>query len=154
YLSQPNHQALEAVARELFDADIREARGTLDRKLSEAWLRSIHRHIEQAKPRKLRWLPYAAAVLLFALAGTWFFLDTTQRASDNGLATTDVAPGSNRATLALADGRTIDLSEAQTGIVIGDNVVYNDGSAVLANGQPATANGPANGKESQESSVS
>ncbi len=43
----------------------------------------------------------------------------------------DIAPGGNRATLKLADGREIDLSEAQAGIVVGDDVTYLDGSAVL-----------------------
>src|SRR5690606_27967693 len=40
-----------------------------------------------------------------------------------------------RATLTLADGRTIDLSEAQTGIVVGEDVMYNDGSEVMEHRQ-------------------
>ncbi|WP_353196530.1 FecR domain-containing protein [Parapedobacter defluvii] len=40
-------------------------------------------------------------------------------------------PGGNRATLTLADGRTITLDEGRTGIVIaGDAITYNDGDAL------------------------
>src|SRR5690606_14847045 len=42
-----------------------------------------------------------------------------------------ITPGGHRATLTLADGRTIDLSEEQSGIVIGDDISYVDGSEVL-----------------------
>src|SRR5690606_13352531 len=45
----------------------------------------------------------------------------------------DILPGGNRATLTLADGRTINLSEAQTGIVVGDGITYLDGTGVLDN---------------------
>ncbi len=46
----------------------------------------------------------------------------------------DALPGGNRATLTLADGRTIALNETQTGIVVGDAISYTDGTAVLDGG--------------------
>src|SRR5690606_28711202 len=42
----------------------------------------------------------------------------------------DVQPGTNRATLAFADGRSIDLSEAHQGIIVGEEITYLDGSEV------------------------
>ncbi|WP_257666824.1 FecR family protein [Parapedobacter tibetensis] len=86
----------------------------------------------QHKPNRLRrWLPYAAAIFIAAVAGTWIFLDNRQQTTDNRLAATDIQPGGNRATLTLADGRTIDLSEGHEGIVVGDGITYQDGSKIL-----------------------
>jgi len=97
-----------------------------------------------AKPRSavVRWLRptavigTAAAVAVLAMAvGAWFLLGNRQQTIDNGLAATEIRPGGNRATLTLADGRTIDLNEAQTGIVVGDEISYTDGSAVVDSGK-------------------
>lgn len=86
----------------------------------------------QPKTRRLRgWLPYVAAVL-FALAAGLFFLDIEQQAPNTRLAATDILPGGNRATLTMADGRKINLSKDQSGIVVGDGITYLDGSAVLS----------------------
>ncbi len=81
------------------------------------------------RPRLSRWIPYAAAAILAVAIGGWLFISDQQSAVS--LAATEILPGGNRATLTLADGRTIDLDEAQTGIVIGtENITYTDGSAV------------------------
>lgn len=79
-----------------------------------------------------RWLPYAAAVILVALAGTWiFFGDRIVNRTPQIVNAQDIDPGSHRATLTLADGRTIDLSQDQYGIVIGDETItYQDGSSL------------------------
>ncbi|PPL00551.1 FecR family protein [Parapedobacter indicus] len=87
--------------------------------------------------RKLRFLlPYAAAVILIALIGTWVYSlvgDQQTMESDRAslLSHADIPPGGSRATLTLADGQTIDLSEAQTGIIVGDGITYLDGNSVL-----------------------
>lgn len=74
----------------------------------------------------------AAAMVLAALvAGTWFYLDKGTKTKEQRLAT-DVPPGGNRATLTLADGRTVELSTAHAGIVVGDEITYNNGSKVLS----------------------
>lgn len=105
--------------------------------------------------RLRRWLPYAAAVVLMTVVGAWLFFDGP-RVNQQGeiVNMADIHPGGNRATLTLADGRTIDLNEAQAGIVVGDELVYNDGSTVLADGQQPTAGGPVDGNESRVPSVS
>jgi len=93
--------------------------------------------VKDRPSRKLRfWLPYAAAVILIALIGTWIYSsvgDGQPMESDRVslLSHADVPPGGSRATLTLADGRTIDLSEAQTGIIVGDEITYLDGNSVL-----------------------
>ena len=77
-----------------------------------------------------RGLAAAAAVVALLTVG-WWFLDNRQQTPDRRLAVEDILPGGNRATLTLADGRTINLSEAQTGIVVGDGITYLDGTGVL-----------------------
>ncbi len=76
-----------------------------------------------------RWLPYAAAAILLAVG--WLLLVDSRQSTVDSLAATDILPGGNRATLTLADGRVINLDEAQTGIVVGaEDITYDDGSAV------------------------
>lgn len=85
------------------------------------------------KTRRLhRWLPYAAAVLIVLAAGFWVVGNRWPAAADRQLAATEIRPGGNRATLTLADGRTVDLSEEQSGIVVGDGITYPDGTLVDA----------------------
>ena len=100
----------------------------------EAIFEAIVRQPQQSQIRRL-WTTrrVAAAVVLLLSIGmavyTW-----SERAIPVSQLTeaTDIAPGGNRATLTLADGRTLDLSSEQAGIVVGDGVTYYDGSAVTA----------------------
>lgn len=74
----------------------------------------------------------AAAILLAAISiGLSFYFFESEPESATLLAT-EVPPGRNRATLLLDDGRTINLSEDQTGIVVGNGIKYADGSDVIA----------------------
>jgi len=79
-----------------------------------------------------RWLPYAAAALIVLAVGFWVVGNRWPMADDGTLAATEIRPGGNRATLTLADGRTVDLSEEQSGIVVGDGITYPDGTLVDA----------------------
>jgi len=97
----------------------------------------------QRKPRRLRrWLPYAAAVFIATTAAAWIFYGDKIHltAKTVNQKSEDIAPGGNRATLTLADGRTIDLSEEQSGIVVADGITYPDGSLVLPHTRLATHN--------------
>ncbi len=83
--------------------------------------------------RRKYWSIAAAATITIAIAlGSWLYsilpLNRLQTSTET---LQDLPPGSNRATLMLSDGRTVDLSEGQTGIVVGDSLMYNDGSMVL-----------------------
>src|SRR5690606_28335622 len=99
---------------------------------------TLRNHIDQGIQERIQgrninrfrvWLPYAAAaVVLAVLGGTWVFLagDRQKPVTDPILAAEEVLPGGHRATLTLADGRVIDLSETQTGIIIAEeNITYN-----------------------------
>src|SRR5690606_558635 len=84
-----------------------------------------------------QWFPYAAAILIIATTATiWFFRQdgflVNRDAADAPVA--DVQPGGNRATLTLANGKTITLNEAQNGIVVNDGTIrYRDDAAEIYN---------------------
>src|SRR5690606_25139003 len=76
-----------------------------------------------------------AAVLLAILSiGIILYNWKSKTAKTEGIVATqvdDVLPGGNRATLTLDDGRTIELSTEQAGIIIREGISYLDGSSVL-----------------------
>lgn len=80
-----------------------------------------------------RWLPYVAAALGIFVIGfsIYGYLNSNQPTEILHARSVDIPPGGNHAVLTLADGRTIDLSEAQTGIVMGNGATYLDGSTVF-----------------------
>lgn len=93
-----------------------------------------------------RWLPYAAAVALLAIGVGALLLgrqdpeiQRLQPMAQNG-----IAPGGNRAILMLDDGSAIELSADQGGIVIGEDITYNDGSKVFGTDGNALAQGVTN----------
>jgi ferric-dicitrate binding protein FerR (iron transport regulator) len=76
----------------------------------------------------------AAAILLVVGAGLFYYVS---RDAESGRhpelvsGSHDVAPGKNTATITLANGKTIQLSDAKTGVIVGaSGLKYNDGSAV------------------------
>ncbi len=98
----------------------------------EAELEQIRKRLPLRRPiqRIRRWLPYAAAAAILLAVG-WLLLVDSRESSVDSLAATEILPGGNRATLTLADGRVINLDEAQTGIVVGaEAITYDDGSVV------------------------
>lgn len=70
----------------------------------------------------MRWASVAAAVLVIAFAGIWM-LRSKETSTTNGseqqvpVATTNIPPGGNKATLTLADGTVIDLDKAGMGTI-------------------------------------
>src|SRR5690606_37422263 len=83
-----------------YAADYVQAFERLQRSLPNSQLR--------LKPRRpVRWLPYAAAVLVATTAVAWIFFGERGENREVIIPTvTDIAPGGNGATLTLADGRT------------------------------------------------
>ncbi|WP_316791467.1 FecR family protein [Pedobacter frigoris] len=74
----------------------------------------------------------AAAVTAITL-GVWFYnISNTPRHPDTETssaqaAVNDIAPGKNGATITLANGKVIQLSDAKSGVVIGEDLKYSDG---------------------------
>ncbi|RZM30147.1 MAG: FecR family protein [Pedobacter sp.] len=80
------------------------------------------------------WFRYGAgiaAALAMVVFGVWFFYASRHPEADqdalNAQYANDIKPGSNRATLTLANGKTIALSEAKAGVVIdASTITYSD----------------------------
>jgi len=92
-----------------------------------------------AERKRIRLWPrvvVAAAALAAITLGVWLYYTSSidGRHSDAGrnpaLAMNDIAPGKNGATITLANGKVIQLSDAKSGVVIGSEVSYSDGSDV------------------------
>src|SRR5690606_19827042 len=70
-----------------------------------------------------RWLPYAAAILLFSIGAIALYqykLEpyVTERDVEDTLATEElILPGGNRATVTLQNGQVLTLSEDQEGVI-------------------------------------
>lgn len=91
------------------------------------------------KPVSRLWLRVVAAASVI-LVTLWFYRDKLPGPNPElVIAVNHAAPGHNQATLTLANGKTIPLSEAKTGVVIGtDQLSYNDGSRVNTPAEPKT----------------
>lgn len=117
--------------------------------LSES-LDKIKRRIHQttATGGHMRRLPkvaavVAASVLLFLMAGLgWIYYSEKQEPVDTELVSAyggDVRAGSDLATLTLSDGRVVTLNRDKRGVVIGEDLTYNDGTSLVdvgAGGDP------------------
>lgn len=83
--------------------------------------------IQNQKPKRLKlWqrIAAAAAVLLMAGLGIWFYTFREYNADQVlTVAKNDIAPGTNKATLTLNNGKMIPLSDAETRVVINSGVV-------------------------------
>ncbi|MBB5439514.1 ferric-dicitrate binding protein FerR (iron transport regulator) [Pedobacter sp. AK017] len=85
--------------------------------------------------RKTLWpgIAIAAAAVAAIVFGLFFFKAPRHSEPGSGSAsyTNDIAPGKNTATLTLANGKTIILSDVKTGVIVNaDKLSYNDGTAV------------------------
>lgn len=95
-------------------------------------LQALNTYLNQPPKMKL-WsrIASAAAILLVISAGFYFYSARNKGIKDKISLAQDIPPGKNTAILTLADGRTINLSDAKNGVVIGpDKLVYNDGTHV------------------------
>ena len=87
------------------------------------------------QPKRFRIWPFVAAASV-VLVCTIFFYGYQQKVFRKPMAQAakeemDVQPGGNRASLTLADGSVVDLSDTQAGIVMEDDIKYNNGATVL-----------------------
>src|SRR5690606_32526660 len=89
---------------------------------------------EERRNRVSVWSYVVAASALLAVAVSFYFYKGYSVEADvpeDFISETNVAPGGHRATLTLADGRVLTLSEQQQGIVMSDQIQYEDGGSVL-----------------------
>lgn len=103
-------------------------------------LNDIQYQLEQhTKSRTIRLWPRiaVAASIVIAISTGIYFYNSLNHPGENELTKSvsaqDFAPGSNKAMLLLSNGKTIQLSGAKTGVVIGASMLsYNDGTAIAS----------------------
>lgn len=71
-----------------------------------------------------------AACFLLALLGVWWIAEQPSQQLKPLATDVDFTPGDNKAYLELADGRKVELSALHEGLVIGDGISYDNGSAL------------------------
>ncbi|ACU04008.1 FecR family protein [Pedobacter heparinus] len=95
--------------------------------------------IQPVKQRRL-WprIALAAAAVAAIVFGVFFFKAPGKPEPGSGATnyTNDIAPGKNTATLTLANGKTIVLSDVKTGVIVGVNkLTYNDNTVISTEGR-------------------
>lgn len=153
FLSLADQEEMQAELAQLVDAELR-LRNTayiLDEEEQQEILNNIY-SAARAKPVKIRkmvslWprIGVAAAAVAAIVFGVWFFngeRGVLKQVQDDVTYKNDIAPGKNTATLTLANGKTIMLSDAKNGVIVGaNNLTYNDGSKITAR-HPELVSGP------------
>lgn len=105
----------------------------------EAAKAAIYSRLPQPEVKQRKLLPWqrivAAAAVVSIVFGAWFFFASKggrhaefSAASPNYA--TDIAPGKQGASITLANGKVIQLSGAKSGVVIGEDLKYNDGAEI------------------------
>jgi len=79
--------------------------------------------------RSVKWAVAASIALIAGIAGYFYISDIREmRANRASIYANDVNPGKNTATLTLANGKTVVLSDAKAGVVIdASSLAYSDG---------------------------
>lgn len=95
---------------------------------------SVSKNLGVHQPRMVRlWTRIAVAaavVLALVIAGSYY---TAHKQPEIAQQQPDIAPGSNKATLTLTNGKSLDLSSVKTGVVINASALtYDDGSPVTS----------------------
>lgn len=108
--------------------------------LRNKMLDNINRKIDRIRIIRLRYYKIAsvAAALIAVIFGYWFY--SVHRLSDRKVEIVvqkEIVPGTNKATLTLANGKTINLSNTQQGVTVGKTLKYYDGTEIAsANATP------------------
>jgi transmembrane sensor len=75
-----------------------------------------------------------AAAVAAVVFGVWFYTsrhpDTSSSRTAGRDLLNDIAPGKNGATITLGNGKVIQLSDSKTGVVVGEDLKYSDGTDV------------------------
>lgn len=152
------HGELKGAEKELmdqwFDSLASDESGRWTAKEREALQRKIMAKLDiekQAVPTRFiafkKWIPYAAAVFLIATVGSIYLFYSRSHIvqvpmmseTEIGSGHENIGPGRNKATLMLANGTTVTLSEAYGGIVTEEGEIkYEDGNTLFAEEQIGT----------------
>lgn len=93
----------------------------------------IARSVKENNTWKL-WIKVLAAAAISTLVGfCYFYIFNNKNVNKSAIPVNaqNVLPGGNKATLKLPDGKTINLSDAQSGIVVNNKAItYEDGTAI------------------------
>lgn len=86
------------------------------------------------QPQKIKFWPRVASVaaILFVLGTAVYFYNVRERGIKDKISLAqDIPPGKNTATLTLANGKTISLSDQKNSMIVtADKLVYNDGTRI------------------------
>ncbi|WP_257668819.1 FecR family protein [Parapedobacter tibetensis] len=108
----------------------------LDEADTESALHNVNARLDKPRirprGRRIIFFRSIAAAILLAVVGITVYSVMRDRWLAVGEQAADIAAGGNQATLTLANGRTIDLSSEQSGIIVGDGITYTDGSFVIS----------------------
>ncbi|TCC99512.1 FecR family protein [Pedobacter hiemivivus] len=102
----------------------------------EIWskLPASNQPVKTLKLLTLKRITAAAAIFLFTVGVGFYFyinLGNKQDIVNASNYANDVGPGGNKVTITLANGKTVHLSDAKTGVVIGnDKLAYSDGTEI------------------------
>lgn len=106
-----------------FNEEINQPRA-IDPEISDKIWQKLEVNINQQQPLKVypfkRWISVAAAAIILLTAGLFFYNNKPhnyQLASRKERFKNDVAPGSNKATLTLANGAVVVLNQAKNGLL-------------------------------------
>lgn len=98
--------------------------------------------VPQRTRRMFPWrraIAVAASAIMVLMAGTWVVSEFSNK-NEQPSQFSDITPGFNRASLTLANGRKIDLSTDQKGIVVGNqDITYQDGTTEIVDLRPGSA---------------
>jgi len=153
--TQPEKELVESYYAILSETETDEVTAAMLARVEKKLFAGVKQAIRQQAPvRRIRWVRVAAAaILLFAIAGTWLIVNHQTPAA---VAKADIAPGREGSKLKLADGREILVDTAKEGLLavqgkiqvykengkivykgVGDELVYNEIST--AKGRFSTA---------------
>ncbi|SMC68944.1 FecR family protein [Pedobacter africanus] len=91
-------------------------------------------------PKRLRLWPGFAAAIALIVFGLYFYIEASKPRLRDMAKASHIVPGMNKATITLANGKVIALSEAKNGVVVGEDLKYDDGSP-LSGLQPSLPRG-------------
>lgn len=86
---------------------------------------------KENKVFRLRWIGYAAAILMVFFAYQFFYVNDKAPSSEQ-FQLTDIEPGTNKAELTLSDGHKISLRADKEGIGGDQHLTYNDGTPLFS----------------------